>query len=39
MLVEATIQAQGSGFGNISGATFTTEAYKQALNSAISKLN
>ena len=39
MLVEATIQAQGSGFGNISGATFTTEAYKQALNSAISKLS
>ncbi len=39
MLVEATIQAQGSGFGNISGATYTTEAYKQALNNAISKLN
>ncbi len=39
MLVQATLQAQGSGFGNISGATFTTEAYKQALNSAISQLD
>lgn len=38
MLVEATLQAQGSGFGNISGATFTTEAYKQSLNSALAQL-
>mgnify|MGYP000181481437 CR=1 FL=1 len=36
-LVQAAIQAQGSGFGNLSGATFTTEAFKQALDSALSK--
>lgn len=38
MLVSAAIQAQGSNFANISGATFTTDAFKQALDSAISKL-
>lgn len=38
-LVKAAIQAQGSGFGNLSGATMTTDAFKQALDSAISKLN
>jgi uncharacterized protein with FMN-binding domain len=38
-LVDAAIQAQGSGFGNLSGATTTTEAFKQALDSAIAKFN
>lgn len=38
MLVQAAIDAQGSNFGNISGATFTTDAFKKALDSAISKL-
>ena len=38
-LMQAAVQAQGSGFGNLSGATMTTEAFKQALDSAISKLN
>ena len=37
-LVQAAIDSQGSNFGNISGATFTTEAFKLALDSAISKL-
>jgi uncharacterized protein with FMN-binding domain len=35
---EAAMQAQSADFGNVSGATFTTEAYKQALASALSKL-
>lgn len=38
-LVTAALQAQGNSFGNLSGATFTTVAFKQALDSAISKLN
>ena len=38
-LTDYAIQAQGSNFGNLSGATFTTEAFKQALDSAISKLS
>lgn len=38
MLQQAALDAQGSNFGNISGATFTTMAFKQALDSAISKL-
>jgi len=37
-LNEAAIQAQGSDFSNVSGATFSSEAYRQALNSALSKL-
>jgi uncharacterized protein with FMN-binding domain len=36
-LVQAAISAQGSSFGNISGATYTTEAFKQALDSALGK--
>jgi len=36
-LVQAAIQAQGSSFGNLSGATYTTDAFKQALDSALSK--
>ena len=38
VLVQSAVQAQGSNFGNLSGATYTTDAFKQALNSAISKL-
>ncbi|MEN9753112.1 MAG: hypothetical protein RL670_803 [Actinomycetota bacterium] len=37
-LVKYAIQAQGSNFGNLSGATMTTDTFKQALDSAISKL-
>lgn len=37
-LQQYAIQANGSSFGNLGGATFTTEAFKQALDSAISKL-
>jgi uncharacterized protein with FMN-binding domain len=36
-LVQYAIQSQGTGFGNLSGATFTTDAFKQALSSALSK--
>ena len=38
-LVTDAISANGSNFGNLSGATYTTDAFKQALESAISKLN
>jgi uncharacterized protein with FMN-binding domain len=34
----AALKAQGSNFSNVSGATFSSEAYRQALNSALSKL-
>jgi len=34
-LVQYTVDAQGSSFGNISGATFTVDAYKQSLNAAL----
>jgi uncharacterized protein with FMN-binding domain len=37
-LVEYAIQAQGTNFANLSGATYTTDAFKAALTSAISKL-
>jgi uncharacterized protein with FMN-binding domain len=37
-LVNYAISANGSSFSNLSGATYTTEAFKQALDSAISKL-
>lgn len=37
ILAEATIQTQGTNYGNVSGATFTTEAYKLAVESALSK--
>jgi uncharacterized protein with FMN-binding domain len=36
-LVQYAIQSQGTGFGNLSGATYTTDAFKQALSSALSK--
>lgn len=38
MLVQAALSANGTNFGNISGATFTTDAFKQALDSALSKI-
>ena len=37
MLAEAAVSANGSSFGNVSGATFTTQAFKQALESALAK--
>lgn len=37
-LKQDAIAANGSNFSNLSGATFTTDAYKQALDSALSKL-
>ncbi len=37
-LISATISAQGTNFGNYSGATFTTEAFKSAVANAIGKL-
>ena len=36
-LVAAAVSANGSNFGNYSGATFTTNAFKQALESALAK--
>jgi len=36
-LVQYAIQANGTNFGNLSGATFTTQAFQQALNNALSK--
>jgi uncharacterized protein with FMN-binding domain len=38
-LVSDAITANGSNFANLSGATYTTDAFKRALDSAISKLN
>jgi uncharacterized protein with FMN-binding domain len=38
MLVQYAIKAQGTNFGNLGGATYTTDAFKTALDSAISKL-
>lgn len=38
MLVDAAIKANGSNFGNVSGATYTTDAFKQAFDSAVAKL-
>lgn len=36
-LVSAAKSANGSNFGNFGGATFTTDAFKQALDSALAK--
>lgn len=38
-LQKYAVDAQGSNFSNLSGATYTTDAFKQALDSAISKLS
>lgn len=38
MLVDAAIAANGSNISNIGGATYTTDAFKKAFDSAASKL-
>jgi hypothetical protein len=38
LLNQEAIKAQSANFGNLSGATFITDAYKQALSNALSKL-
>lgn len=38
VLNQAALDAQKADFGNLSGATFTTKAYQEALASALSKL-
>jgi len=37
-LVQYALKAQGTNFANLSGATFTTDTFKQALDNAIAKL-
>jgi uncharacterized protein with FMN-binding domain len=37
LLVQYAIQANGTSFGNLGGATFTTDAFKQSLESALAK--
>ena len=37
-LVDEAIKAQGTSFGNLGGATYTTDAFKKALDNAIAKL-
>lgn len=37
-LVDAAIKAQGTNFSNLGGTTYTTDAFKKALDNAISKL-
>lgn len=37
ILVQAAIKAQGSNFGNLSNATHTTDAFKEALDNALAK--
>jgi hypothetical protein len=37
-LNEMAVKAQSANFGNLSGATFSSEAYAQALSNALSKL-
>lgn len=36
-LINATIQVQGTSYGNVSGATFTTDAFKKAVENVLSK--
>lgn len=36
-LIQATLQYQGTNYGNVSGATFTTEAFKLAVENALAK--
>jgi uncharacterized protein with FMN-binding domain len=36
-LVQYAIQANGTSFGNLGGATYTTDAFKQSLESALAK--
>ena len=37
ILIDATIQTQGIDYGNVSGATFTTDAFKKAVTNALKK--
>lgn len=37
-LVKDAITANGTNFANLSGATYTTDAFKQALTSAVAKI-
>jgi uncharacterized protein with FMN-binding domain len=37
VLIKAAIGAQGANFGNYTGATYTTNAFKVAINNAIAK--
>jgi uncharacterized protein with FMN-binding domain len=37
-LVQYAIEANGSNFANLSGATYTTDAFKRSLDSALSKM-
>ena len=37
-LIDATVQTDGINYGNVSGATFTTDAFKQAVTNALGKL-
>ena len=37
ILSEATVQIQGTNYGNVSGATYTTEAFKIAIENALGK--
>ena len=36
-LVQAAISAQSASFGNLSGATYTADAFKQSLSAALAK--
>ena len=36
-LINATLQTQGINYGNVSGATFTTDAFKQAISNVLKK--
>jgi uncharacterized protein with FMN-binding domain len=38
-LVQDAIAAQGTNFSNLSGATYTTDAFKQALSNALAKIS
>lgn len=37
MLIDATIQVQGTNYGNVTGATYTTDAFKSAIENVLSK--
>ena len=37
ILTAATIEAQGTNYGNVSGATFTTDAFKIAVENVLAK--
>ena len=36
-LVQSALASQGTNFSNVSGATFTTDAFKQSLAAALAK--